>query len=111
MRSLPHPSCLARGLGKRFGDQAYAAEELLAEVGSAFLCADLSITPEKREDHAQYLATWLSILKSDSRTVFTAAAHAQRAVDHLHDLQPKPDPPDPSRWRDPSRGLPINALQ
>ena len=50
-----HPSRLARELGKRFGDQAYAAEELIAEMGSAFLCADLGITPEVRDDHASYL--------------------------------------------------------
>ena len=62
-----HPSRCARELGKRFGDRAYAAERRIAEMGSAFLCADLGITPEVREDHAQYLGHWLSILKSDSR--------------------------------------------
>jgi antirestriction protein ArdC len=75
-------------LGKRFGDDAYAAEELVAELGSAFLCSALGITPEVREDHAQYLDHWLKVLKTDKRAVFTAAAHAQRAVDYLHDLQP-----------------------
>jgi antirestriction protein ArdC len=79
-----HPSRLARELGKRFGDQAYAAEELIAEMGSAFLCADLSITPEVREDHASYLAHWLQVLKEDSRAIFTAASQAQRAADYLH---------------------------
>ncbi len=54
-----HPSRLARVLGKRFGDNAYAAEELIAELGSAFLCADLGITAEPRADHASYLAHWL----------------------------------------------------
>ncbi|MGH6892556.1 MAG: zincin-like metallopeptidase domain-containing protein, partial [Dongiaceae bacterium] len=47
---------LARDMGKRFGDHAYAAEELVAEIGAAFLCAELSITQETRADHAQYLA-------------------------------------------------------
>lgn len=85
-----HPSRLARTLGLRFGDEAYAAEELIAEMGSAFLCATLGITPELREDHAAYLGSWLKILKSDSRAIFTAAAHAQRAVDFLQGLQPQP---------------------
>lgn len=82
-----HESRLARTLGKRFGDDAYAAEELVAELGSAFLCSTLGIVPEVREDHAQYLDHWLKVLKGDKRAVFTAAAHAQRAVDYLHGLQ------------------------
>jgi len=82
-----HPSRLARELGNRFGNEAYAAEELIAEMGSAFLCADLGITLEVREDHAAYLASWLKVLKADSRAIFTAAAQAQRAADYLHTLQ------------------------
>jgi antirestriction protein ArdC len=54
-----HPTRLARVLGKRFGDNAYAAEELIAELGAAFLCADLGITPEPRDDHAAYMEHWL----------------------------------------------------
>ena len=96
-----HPSRCARELGNRFGDSAYAAEELIAEMGSAFLCADLGITPEVRPDHAQYLRQWLGILQDDKRAIFTAAAQAQRAADYLHSLQPKPEPqpspPDPAR--------------
>jgi antirestriction protein ArdC len=80
---------LARVLGKRFGDHAYAAEELIAELGAAFLCADLGITPEPRADQASYLAHWLTILNGDKSAIFTAAAQAQRAVDFLHSLQPK----------------------
>jgi Zincin-like metallopeptidase len=53
------------------------------------LCADLGITPEPREDHAAYLVSWLDVLKNDKRAIFTAAGHAQRAVDYLHSLQPK----------------------
>jgi len=82
-----HPARCAREFGKRFGDSAYAREELVAELGSAFLCASLGITPEPREDHAAYLASWLQVLKADKRAIFSAAAHAQRAVDHLHGLQ------------------------
>jgi antirestriction protein ArdC len=88
-----HPSRLARVLGKRFGDDAYAAEELVAELGAAFLCADLGITPQPRADHAAYLGHWLQILKADRRAIFTAAAQAQRAVDFLHSLQPQTDAP------------------
>jgi antirestriction protein ArdC len=84
-----HPSRLAREFGRqRRGDEGYAAEELVAEIGAAFLCADLAITPEPREDHAAYIASWLTVLKNDKRAIFTAAAHAQRAADFLHALQP-----------------------
>lgn len=82
-----NPKRLDRTLGKRFGDAAYAAEELIAEMGAAFLCADLGITPEIMPDHADYLAHWLIILKSDKRAIFTAAAQAQKALDYLHELQ------------------------
>lgn len=83
-----HPSRLDREFGrKRWGDAGYAAEELVAELGAAFLCADLGITGEPRDDHAAYIASWLEVLKSDKRAVFTAAAHAQRAADFLHGLQ------------------------
>jgi antirestriction protein ArdC len=61
----------------------YALEELVAELGSAFLCADLNLALELREDHASYIGSWLEVLKRDSRAIFTAASHAQRAVDFL----------------------------
>jgi len=57
---------------------------LVAELGAAFLCADLAITPEPRSDHASYIANWLTVLRNDKRAIFTAAAHAQRAADYLH---------------------------
>jgi len=83
-----HPQRVARDFGgKRFSDTGYAREELVAELGAAFLCADLGITLEPREDHASYLGHWLSILREDNRAIFAAAAHAQRAVDYLHGLQ------------------------
>ena len=81
-----HTARLNRSFGKRFGDDAYAAEELVAELGAAFLCADLGIALEPREDHASYLAHWLKVLKADKRAIFTAASHAQRAADFLHTL-------------------------
>lgn len=82
-----HPARLARAFGQRFGDEAYAFEELVAELGAAFVCADLGITPEVRDDHAAYLAHWLKVLKADKRAIFSAATHAQRAADHLAGLQ------------------------
>lgn len=65
-------------------------EELIAELGSVFLCADLGIVPElePRPDHASYLASWLEVLSNERRFIFSAAAHAQRAATYLHDLQP-----------------------
>jgi antirestriction protein ArdC len=87
-----HPSRLDREFGrKQWGDEGYAREELVAELSSAFLCADLGITPEVRDDHASYIANWLTVLKNDKRAIFSAAAHAQKAVDYLHGLRPKPD--------------------
>lgn len=84
-----HETRLARDFGRqRFGDEGYAREELVAELGSAFLCADLGITPDIREDHAAYLGHWLKIIKDDKRAIFSAAAHAQRAADFLQQLQP-----------------------
>ena len=72
---------------KRWGDEGYAAEELVAELGAAFLCADFQLTPQVRDDHAPYIASWLKVLKDDKRAIFAAASHAQRAVDFLHGLQ------------------------
>ncbi|MCC7016655.1 MAG: DUF1738 domain-containing protein [Rhodospirillales bacterium] len=83
------PSRLNREFGnKRFGSEGYAMEELVAELGAAFLCADLDLALEPRPDHADYLAHWLTVMKADSRAIFTAASHAQRAADFLNSLQP-----------------------
>lgn len=86
---------LNRVFGKRFGDEQYAGEELVAEISSAFLCADLGITPEPREDVSAYVGTWLKVLKDDKRAIFAAAAHAQRAAEYLHGLQPTRPAPQP----------------
>jgi antirestriction protein ArdC len=83
-----HPSRLDRDFGRKaWGDEGYAREELVAELGSAFLCADLELTPEVRDDHACYIASWLDVLKNDRRAIVQAASYAQRAVDFLHGLQ------------------------
>ena len=72
-----------RELGRRFGDLAYAREELVAELGAAFLCADLGITLEPRANHAAYIASWLTVLRNDKRAIFNAASLAQKATDWL----------------------------
>ncbi|MDX1922425.1 MAG: zincin-like metallopeptidase domain-containing protein [Alphaproteobacteria bacterium] len=75
-----------RELGARFGDAAYAMEELVAELGAAFLCAELGITVTPRADHAGYIAHWCDVMKSDKRAIFTAAARASEAVSFLKRL-------------------------
>ncbi len=74
------PGRLDRDKAKRFGAGAYALEDLVAELGAAFLCADLEVSNEPRPDHAQYLAHWLDILKADKKAIFRAAAAAPRAA-------------------------------
>lgn len=84
-----HPSRLDRDLGRKaFGDEGYAREELVAELGAAFLCAELGVDLRPRADHAAYIGHWLSVLTGDKRAIFTAASHAQKAVDYLKGLQP-----------------------
>lgn len=83
---------LDRAFGERFGDKAYAFEELIAELSAAYLCAGLEITNTPRPDHAQYIANWLEVLKGDTKAIFTAASMATRAVDYLYGLQPKTEP-------------------
>ena len=79
-----HKSRLARDLRHRFGDKAYAAEELVAELCSAFLCAEFSIDGDLR--HAGYVQNWIGLLKADSRAFFTACSKAQAAADYLRGL-------------------------
>lgn len=84
-----HTSRLDRDFGrKKWGDEGYAMEELVAELGAAFLCADLELTPQITENHAPYIAGWVKVLKQDKRAIFAAASHAQKAADYLHSLQP-----------------------
>jgi len=72
-----------RELGKRFGDNAYSVEELIAELTAAFTLAHLGLSSEPRPDHAQYIQSWLRVLKADKRAIFTAASKAQQAADYL----------------------------
>ncbi|WP_341203802.1 zincin-like metallopeptidase domain-containing protein [uncultured Sphingomonas sp.] len=76
-----HPTRLNRNLANRFGSKDYAREELIAEMGSAFLCAALGIVPTVR--HADYLGSWLDVLREDNRAIFRAASAASKAADWL----------------------------
>ncbi len=77
-----HRSRLHREFGQRFGDDAYAAEELVAELGAAFATARLGVANIPRPDHAAYLSPWLRTLNADPKALFLTAAKAQAAVDH-----------------------------
>lgn len=81
-----HASRLGRDLTGRFGSDAYAVEELVAELSAAFTCARLGLSMAPRPDHAAYLASWLRVLRADISALFTAASKAQDASDHLATL-------------------------
>ena len=92
---------LSRVFCKRFGDKADAFEELIAELGAAYLCAQLGVTPIARPDHAQYLGGWLAAMKEDKKAIFTAAGQAQRAATFLMGFAPS----GPNDGLDPSRPM------
>lgn len=78
-----HRSRLDRQFGKRFGDDAYGAEELVAELGAALLSARLGIDAATRKDHAAYLSSWLRVLKQDARSLVSVMSKAQAGLDFL----------------------------
>lgn len=78
-----HKSRCNRDFSGRFGDEAYAFEELIAELGATFACAALGIEAEPREDHAKYLKSWLKVLRGDNKAIVTAAKQAQLAFEFL----------------------------
>jgi antirestriction protein ArdC len=80
-----HESRLNRPLVNRFGSEEYAQEELVAELGSAFLGSHLQVTPVLREDHAAYIKSWIKVLKEDRRAIFKASALAAKAADYLRE--------------------------
>ena len=82
-------SRLDRTYGKRFGDPAYAFEELVAELTACMLCNKLGIDTAPRPDHAKYLNNWLQALKSDKGAILEAAKLAQKAIDFMYELQPE----------------------
>ena len=77
---------LDRGFGDGFDREKLAAEELVAEIGAAYLCADLGVSNAPRPDHAAYVGSWLKLLKNDQRAIFTASRLADRAATYLHDM-------------------------
>ncbi len=77
---------LDRDMSGRFGSESYAVEELIAELAASFLCADLGVAHDPRDNTAAYLANWLAVLKNDKRAIITAAAKAQVTADYLHEL-------------------------
>jgi antirestriction protein ArdC len=82
-----HESRLDRSFGReKWGNADYAREELCAELGAAFLAADLGLCIDPRPDHASYIASWIKVLQNDTRAIVQAAAHAERAVAYLHQL-------------------------
>lgn len=89
LHELVHWTGARHRLG-RFGDGVpkgdLAAEELVAEIGAAFLCADLGVSNQPRLDHAAYVAHWLQLLKNDTRAIFTASRLANQAANYLHEL-------------------------
>ena len=87
-----HPCRLHRDLTGRFGSLAYGAEELVAELGAAFWCAQFRLDQTTRPDHAAYIGDWLAMLRQDTRALVTACSHAQRAVDYLNTLAGWPGP-------------------
>lgn len=92
LHELTHWTGSKRRLGRfkkiKEAKQAYAFEELVAELGAAFMCASLGITQSGREDHAQYIKSWLQVLKDDKKHISKAAAYANKAVEYLGNLQP-----------------------
>ena len=76
-----------RELSARFGSEAYAMEECIADCGSAMILADLGIAARPRPDHAAYIASWLKVLRNDTSAIFTAASKAQAAADWMHARQ------------------------
>jgi len=91
------PHRLARDMSGRFGSKHYAREELVAEMASAFVCASLNIVPTVR--HADYLGSWLEVLREDNRAIFRAASQASKAADYILAFEDNavPTAPAPAR--------------
>jgi antirestriction protein ArdC len=84
-----HPSRLNRDFSGSFGSKKYAFEELVAEINAAFCCASLGITPTVR--HADYIGSWLEVLREDNRAIVRAASQASKAADWLLGFLPGAD--------------------
>lgn len=87
-----HESRLNRNLKSRFGLDDYAMKELIAELGTVFLCSELKVTNEPRNDHATYINSWLEVLKRGKKAIFTAATKAQQAVEWMKENRQETKP-------------------
>jgi antirestriction protein ArdC len=96
---------LDRQLGNRFGCHAHAAEEIVAEMTAAFVCAELGLASKPRADHAQYIAHYLKLLRGDSRAIFTAAAAASKAADYLFSFSKSVDTSCPATETNSSQSI------
>lgn len=83
-----HPKRMNRQLKNKFGNHAYAEEELIAELGSAFLAAEFNITTPEKSDHSGYIANWLKVLKDNKHFIISAASEASKAVEFMRAMQP-----------------------
>jgi antirestriction protein ArdC len=92
-----HPVSTANSAASAGAMKAMPPRSWSLSLAALFLSADLGLTPEPREDHAAYIASWLKVLQNDKRAIFTAAAHAERAAAFLHGLQPNAAAADPER--------------
>jgi antirestriction protein ArdC len=84
-----HESRLDRDLKNRFGSDAYAFEELVAELGASFLCADFGIYQSEWRHHAEYVRVWVTRMREDKHAIFKAASLSNQAVNHLWEMQPE----------------------
>lgn len=85
-----HPKRLDRDLGRKtYGDEGYAKEELVAELGACFLAADLGFEPMPEEKHSAYIQSWLEALKVNKKFIFSAASLAEKSTTYIHNLQLK----------------------
>jgi antirestriction protein ArdC len=95
--AVGHPSRLKRDLSGSFGSRKYAFEEIVAEISAAVCCASLGITPTVR--HADYIGSWLDVLREDSRAIVRAASLASKAADYLLGFLPETSDGDPAEGR------------
>ena len=85
---MPKVEAFQNTKSKRFGDNQYAVEELVAELGSAFLCAEYDIGNVEKGDDASYIASWLKVLKDNKYCIVSAASEASKAVNYMKQLTP-----------------------
>ena len=105
------PARLNRDLSGSLGSVSYAAEELVVEIMSGFVLADLGIAHHPRPDHAAYVESWLKCLKHDDRAIFKAASKAQQAADWMHAQQPEGKAPVPVRVEKPADTGALDAVE